>query len=111
MGATTTATAAEIERYWIGTDLKFAITVEADSFDMSSDTSTFVVSCAGKKVEYNFSDLAFDGENYYLLIDSTDFPSGTLRLVTYAEVPDGDYVTGVRREVDAQDICEIRHPW
>ena len=102
----------EEERYYIGTDLKFAITITADGFDMASDDYACELLCGFKKVTVKKDDIVtgVDGESY-LLVDTTQFPSGTLRWVVTASVPDGDYAKGYRNEVDATDLCIIKHPY
>lgn len=102
----------EEERYYIGTNLKYAITITADGFDMTDDDYTCTLCCGGKKVTVTKDDIV-TGENdeHYLLVDTTQFPSGTLRWVVTASVPDGDYAKGYRNEVDATDLCIIKHPY
>ena len=104
------------EMYYVGTDLKFAINITAEGYDMVEDDYEILLVCGLTKVQVAKNDIV-DGEDeegnptHFLLIDSTQFPSGTLRLVVYAKVPDDDFDSGVRREVNALDICVIKHPY
>lgn len=99
-------------KYYIGTDLKFSFTVTADGFNMDEDDYEVVLICGGTKVTIEKDDVVTGTDtNHYLLVDTTLFPSGTLRAVVYAKVPDSDYVSEVRREVAAEDLVIIKHPW
>lgn len=105
-----------IDKYWIGTDLKFAISIKANGFDMDDNDYEITLCCGSKRVPVAKSDIV-DGEDeqgeptHFLLIDTTQFPSGVLRIVVTAKVPDDDFETLVRREVWAKDLCIIKHPW
>lgn len=111
IGDCTNASTVE-EKYYVGTDLKFAIDITADGFDMGSDDYTCTLSCGSQRVVVSKSDITEDENGqHYLLIDTTQFPSGVLRWVVTASVPDGDFVKGYRNEVEAIDLCEIKHPW
>lgn len=97
------------DNYYIGTDLKFAITLTCDGFSMDDDNYSIVLKCNGRQVEVNKEDIVEDDQqNHYLLVDSSQFGSGLLRMVVYADVPDDDFPDGTRREVAALDLCELR---
>ena len=99
------------DHYWVGTDLKFAIEITADGFDMDDDDYSIVLRCGLKTMELTKSDIVEGGNGeHLLLVDTTQFPSGTLRMVVYAKVPDEDYDSNVRREVAVKDLCIIKHP-
>ena len=98
-------------KYYVGTDLKFAIDITAEGFDMFNDNYSIELVCGNKRVEVPKSSIVDGGGNYYLLVDTTQFPPGTLRMIVYADVPDADFSTGVRREVEAVDLCIIRRTY
>lgn len=100
------------EKYWIGTDLKFAITITADGFSMDDDDYEITVGNGSKQVVVEKAKIV-NGANgeHLLLLDTTQFPSGTIHIVVSAKVRDNDFDTGVRREVWAKDLCLIQHPW
>ena len=102
----------EEEIYYIGTNLKFAITITAEGFLMDDDNYVCTLCCGSKRVEVKKDDIV-EGEKgqKYMLIDTKQFPSGTLRWVVTASVPDSDYVEGYRNEVEAKDLCILKHPW
>ncbi len=104
------------ERYYIGTDLKFAITLTATGFDQSEDDyvvdiysgkSKITLTVANGGIKYNETT-----GDYYLLVPTEQLRPGTLRMVVTAYVPDSDFPgeeghEGTRREVVAQDIAYI----
>ena len=100
------------ESYWLGTGLKFAINITADGFDMNEDDFEVAIGNGSKRIVLQKSDIK-DGENgeHLLCFDSTQFPSGMLRLVVSAKVPDDDFDDGVRKEVFAMDFVNLKHPW
>lgn len=99
------------DRYYIGTELKFAFTITADGFDMDTDDYEITLSCGGKRLPVPKEDIVDGEDGHYLLVDTSQFPSGTLRMVVTAQVPDDDFGDGMRAEVAALDLCIIQHPW
>ncbi len=98
------------DKYFVGTDLKFAITINCEGFDMDSDEYELQLRCSNKKVTLQKSDIVLgDQGEHYLLVDTTQFPSGTLRLIVTAKVPDDDFDNGIRREVGRIDLCYISY--
>lgn len=97
------------ESYWVGTDLKFAIEIKAEGFDMDDDDYEMMLRCGSKEVAVTKDDIVESDDGLkLLLIDTTQFTSGTIRLVVTARVPDDDFETGVRREVGVMDLCTIK---
>ena len=100
------------ERAWVGTGLKFAITITAEGFDQENDDWKVVFQCGRKTLEMTKADMAIsdDGENLTFIanIDTSLLGAGTLSVITYAYVPDEDWEGGVRTEVDKQDILYIK---
>jgi hypothetical protein len=97
------------DNYYIGTDLKFAITLTADGFSMDDDNYSIVVVCGDKRVEYNKSDIVTDGSGgHFLCIDTSQFSPGVVRMIVYADVPDAAFGDGTRREVASMDLCQIK---
>lgn len=102
----------EQEKYYIGTDLKFALDITGEGFSMDDDDYEIELSCGNKKVPVSKQEVidASDEDGYYLLVDSSKFPSGTLHMVVTAYVPDNSFKTKVRREVMSMDLCYLNRP-
>ena len=101
------------DKHYIGTDLKFAFTVAAEGFDMSSDEYEVKLVCGNKRVDVPKTDIVpgDDEGEYLLLVDSTKFPSGVLRMVVTATVTDSDFPDLKRQEVGALDLCVLKHAY
>lgn len=102
----------ELDNYYIGTELKYRVDITAEGFSMNDDDFTITLICGQKKVEYQKGDLVQDDdENWYILIDTTQFKDGTLKMIVKAQVPDEDFSGGdsLRTEVAAVDLCKLKY--
>lgn len=95
--------------YYIGTDLKFLISIEAEGFSMDEDDYTIVLKCNGRQVTVG-KDAIVEGSQgeHFLLVDSSQFGSGLLTMTVYADVPDEDFPDNSRTEVATMELCELR---
>ena len=102
------------QAYYVGTDLKFKIELEADGFDQLDDEYEIKVVCGNKSQTITKEDIVTDGENFYMLIDTTQFGGGLVKVIVTAKVPDDDFTddpwNGVRREVGVEELCYIKKP-
>lgn len=97
------------EKYYIGTDLKFLINIEAEGFSMDSDDYEIELRCNSRSVTVHKEDIVEDGEDHYLCVDSTQFGSGMLQMVVYAYVPDEHFLDDhTRTEIAVVNLCELR---
>lgn len=97
------------DTFYIGTDLKFLLDIQAEGFSMTDDDFSVTLTCANKSVELQKEDIATDGDgNYYLLVDTTQFGNGTLVATVKASVPDDDFPSGIRHEVAVIGLCIIK---
>lgn len=99
-----------MEQYYVGTDLKFKINLSAAGFSMDEDDFLIEIFCSSKRMEYKKEDLIDSTDGYYLVIDTTQFPAGQMKMVVTAFVPDEDIPGGVRKEVGVCDLCTIKKP-
>lgn len=100
------------DSFYVGTKLKFAIGLSATGFSMITDDYNLVLSCGSKVVNVKKNDIV-EGENnvHYLLVDTRQFPSGTLKLIGYPEVPDQTFPDGSRTEVGVLELCILKQPY
>jgi len=99
------------ENYYIGTDLKFAITLTCDGFSMDEDDYSILLKCRNRQVTVSKEDIVVDEQdNHYLCVDSSQFGPGILQMVVTAEVPDMDFDDHSRREIARLDLCELENP-
>lgn len=94
---------------YIGTELKFQVTLQSGGFNMMDDDFEIVVSCGKREVEYKKTDLIIDeNDKWYIAIDTSPFKKGDLYATAYAYVPDEDFPDGLRTEVDRQKLATLK---
>ena len=100
----------EESKYFIGTDLKFKITITADGFDQSSDDYKIELYCGNTQITINKSDIYTDPDtgDFYLLVETSKLRPGLLKMVVTAYVNDDAFPSGVRKEVTVQNIAYIK---
>jgi hypothetical protein len=98
-----------MDSYYVGTDLKFLISIEAQGFSMDLDDYKIVLRCKNVQKTVTKNDIVVDDQNnHYLCVDSTQFGPGMLQMVVYAYVPDEDFPDNDRAEVAVLNLCEIK---
>lgn len=97
------------ERAWVGTGLKFAITITAEGFDQDNDDWSVKFVCGRNTIEMAKEDMSISEDGAFIAnVDTSLLGAGTLSVITYAHVPDEDWEQGYRVEVDKQDILYIK---
>lgn len=101
------------ERAWVGTGLKFAITITAEGFSQENDDWKVVFQCGRNTLELTKADMSISEDNqgnltFIANVDTSLLGAGVLSVITYAYVPDEDWDSGYRVEVDKQDILNIK---
>lgn len=100
------------ERAWVGTGLKFAITITAEGFSQEDDDWKVKFVCGRNEVELTKADMSISEEGGELTfianVDTSLLGAGTLSVITYAYVPDDDWESGYRIEVDKQELLTIK---
>lgn len=95
--------------YYIGTDLKFKINISAEGFNMATDNFNIKIRSGNSLINVPNENIVPDGEGgYYLLINTSQLKVGLLQLIIIAEVPDNDFPTGIRHEVERINLCTIK---
>lgn len=86
---------------FVGTDLKFAIDITSDGFDMTRDDWTATVVCGKRKVVCQPDKGAFQGEDgkWYITFNTSDLGAGEYFLIVDIDVPDTDFPDNLRHEV------------
>lgn len=98
------------QAYYVGTDLKFKIDITAEGFNQSEDEYEIKVVCGNQSQTITQDDIVEDEDGHYILIDTTQFGTGLIKLIVTAKVPDEDFDAGYRREVTVHELCYIRKP-
>lgn len=96
--------------FYVGTDLKFKIDIQADGFDMEYDDFSVALKCGNNTIEVPKENIVNDGEGNWFILVSTDAfrGSGLVSMIVTAYVPDEDFPSGIRREVEKIELCVIK---
>lgn len=96
--------------YFVGTELKIAINIECEGFDMNSDSWTARVVKGSKSIvcDKMQNSVKDENDNWYITIDSSILGSGIYYLVTEIDVPDDDFADGFRHEVVKQELLRMK---
>ena len=98
-----------MESVIIGTEVKFAVSIKAQGFDMAEDNFTLSI-MKGRNVvkEYSKSDLVVDDDTYLLCIDTEEIGVGTFDLAVNAQIPDGDFGDVYRTEIERVPLMTVK---
>lgn len=100
----------DANKAYIGTELKFAIAIEAEGFSMEDDNFTVELRCGLKSITLDKGDCIEDASgNWYITFDSRELGSGIVRAIITAYVPDDDFDDGFRTEVAKIDLIHINN--
>lgn len=95
---------------YIGTELKYAITITSPGFDMGKDNFEVTLKRGSKSLHFTKDDLVVDEDGqYYVCFDSADLGTGMVAAVITAYVPDDDFPDGLRTEVYKMDLVIIKN--
>lgn len=101
--------------YYVGTELKFAFTVECTGFNMDEDSWQVTVTggegsvvCKHDDTE-NVNITRDDLGQWYLLVDSKQLGKGICYAIVEVDVPDEDFEDGKRHEVYKQRLVNIKN--
>lgn len=100
-----------MERYYIGTELKFALTITSSGFDMARDPWTATITNGKNRVVCRRGEnVILDDQNqWYITVDTAELGTGQYYLIVEIDVPDDDFSDGYRHEVlkQEQPLCNI----
>lgn len=89
-----------IEHVFVGTKLKFAISISSPGFDMTEDDFTVDIRRGAKTIHFDKEDLVVDeNDQYYVCFDTAELGGGLIEAIITAFVPDDDFDDGIRTEV------------
>ena len=99
-----------MEQVFVGTELKFQVSITASGFDMGTDPFEIVLSCGHTVRTVHKDDLIYDNVEgkYYMVINTADFGSGVLCAKVVAQVPDSDFSDSYRTEVFKTALVMLR---
>lgn len=90
-----------------GTDLKILVTLTATGFDMDEDDWRIGIKCRNKVVKVITKEEAIRKEDgWFITVSAEDLKPGTIEIVGYADIPDDDFESEIRREVAKESLLE-----
>ena len=98
-----------METIYLGTELKLAVQIECEGFDMDSNEWTAQIFCGKNKSEPIGRDTGAVkvGGQWCVLIDTKSLGAGLYWLVTAYDVPDSDFPDGYRHVVKKQALFNV----
>lgn len=87
------------EEYYIGSDLKFKIDINATGFNQETDPYDIDVYCGKKRLHFTQEHVKWCDDNFYLPVPTDKLAPGQLKIVITAHVPDDDFDDGYRDEI------------
>lgn len=98
----------ERNKYYVGTELKVAINIQCEGFDMEDDDWTCTVKKGSKTIVCDKNhNSAWDGENWYLLLDTSVLGRGMYVLIVDIDVHDLDFADNLRHETYKQELFNV----
>lgn len=95
-------------KYYVGTELKIAINIQCEGFSMDDNDWTCTVKRCNKSVVCNKNqNTAWDGETWYLLVDTSILGKGMYVLIVDIDVPDNDFDDNLRHETYRQELFNV----
>jgi len=122
-----------MDKYYVGSEIKFAINLEQVGFDMDNDdfdievrhprgsvkaskgeqTGPLVIfkeadSSSSDSTSSDSSDSSSVEEGgWYAIVNTTGFAAGELKVIATAYVVDANADEGVRQEIDVKSLCTL----
>lgn len=98
-----------MESVIIGTEVKFAVSIKAQGFDMAENNFTLSIMKGRNVVKgYSKSDLVVEDGTYLLCIDTEEIGVGTFDLAVNAKIPDDDFDDVYRTEIDRVPLMTVK---
>lgn len=98
-----------MESIIVGTEVKFAVNIEAQGFSMDDDDFTLYI-MRGRNIvkEYSKSDLIVEDDTYLLCVDTEETGVGSFDLAVNAQVPDGHFPDIYRTEIERVPLMTVK---
>ena len=96
-------------RYFVGEDLKFKITLEADGFNQDTDGYQIEFICGSYVHTYTQNDIVKGIDScHYLLIPTGNLQPGMMKMIITVFVPDTDFPNSIRKEVESVTLGPLK---
>lgn len=96
-------------RFYVGEDLKFQVTLTAEGFDQDRDRYEMEFRCGSHVQTYTQNDVVKGADgSHYLLIPTSSLAPGMMRMIITVYVPDADFASGFRKEVESVSLGPLK---
>lgn len=95
-------------KYYVGSDLKFQVTITAPGFSQDCDDYNIEFYCGGSHLSFNQNDVISSDGKFYLAIPASRMSPGMMRMIITAYVPDSDFEGGIRKEIAVQNLGYLK---
>lgn len=93
---------------YLGTELKFALEIEAEGFDMLEDDFKVIINNMQKSVVIEKGEMILtENDEFLFTLPTETLGTGDYYLTTVAQVPDADFDDGYRQEVQKTFLCKV----
>ena len=100
-----------MKRYYVGTELKFALTITSSGFNMNTDPWTAIITNGKNSTSCSRGNNAIIDDNgqWCILVDTAILGPGQYYLIVELDIPDDDFSDGYRHEVFKQErpLCNV----
>ena len=93
---------------WVGSGLKWAVTMTCEGFDMDTDPWVITVTRGNKSVVFTPENSINDGGQWYICLDSSEIGPGEAYITFDAFVPDDDFDEGIRHEIQKYKLVNLK---
>lgn len=100
-----------MDGFYVGTEIKIAIAITSEGFDMDRDPWSVTVKCGRRTVTCTEDSGAtcVNGQ-WYITVDTAELGKGLYYLIAEIDVPDAHFSDGYRHEVlkDETPLCDVK---
>ena len=94
---------------YIGSGIKWAVTLSCEGFSMNDDDWKIIITCGSKTLEFTKENSVQDGDGqWYIAVDTSKLSPGKAIITGVAYVPDNDFENGVRTEILERGLINIK---
>lgn len=97
---------------YVGSGLKWAVNMTCEGFSMDDDDWKIIVTRGKNTVEYTKANSIKDEaeDQWYISVDTLALGAGQCYITFVAYVPDDDFPSGIRTEIQEYELVNVRQP-
>lgn len=95
------------DEIYVGTELKYALNIEAEGFDMWEHEFEVDIVRGQKRIHIPKDAMVISDDQFFLCFDTRELGTGRVYAYVTAHVPDADFPDGIRDEVQKLELFII----